>query len=150
VKTLVRCLSLTIFLTLSLFAANDVTPDAAHQISPEELVKVLQGKNAKALLILNVGPRTLFDQAHIPGSEYIGAASSAEGLGKLKDRVKSLPHDAAISLYCGCCPWDHCPNVRPAYSQLHQMGFSNVQVLYIAHNIGSDWVDKGYPIERGK
>jgi hypothetical protein len=30
------------------------------------------------------------------------------------------------------------------------MGFTNVKVLYIAHNIGDDWVNKGYPVERGK
>jgi hypothetical protein len=25
------------------------------------------------------------------------------------------------------------------------MGFSNVKVLYIANNFGTDWLDKGYP-----
>jgi hypothetical protein len=30
------------------------------------------------------------------------------------------------------------------------MGFKNVKVLYIAHNFGADWVDKGYPVARGE
>jgi hypothetical protein len=33
---------------------------------------------------------------------------------------------------------------------LEKMGYNKVKVLYIAHNIGTDWVDKGYPVERGK
>jgi thiosulfate/3-mercaptopyruvate sulfurtransferase len=64
--------------------------------------------------------------------------------------VKSLPHDKLIVLYCGCCPWGHCPNVRPAYHQLNAMGFNHVKVLYIANNFGTDWVDKGYPTIKGQ
>jgi rhodanese-related sulfurtransferase len=128
------------------FAAGDI--DAAHQIAPEQLAKQLQ--SSKTPLLLNVGPYALYQQAHIQGSEYIGAASSEEGRAKLRERVKSLPHNANIVLYCGCCPWDHCPNVRPALAELRQMGFSNVKVLYVANNIGADWVDKGYPTEKGK
>jgi hypothetical protein len=29
------------------------------------------------------------------------------------------------------------------------MGFTNVKVLYLADNFGADWVDRGYPVERG-
>jgi hypothetical protein len=28
------------------------------------------------------------------------------------------------------------------------MGFANVKVLYLADNLGTDWVAKGYPVER--
>lgn len=80
----------------------------------------------------------------------MGAASSDEGLAKLRERVKSLPKSTAIVLYCGCCPWEHCPNVRPAFDELQKMGFTAVKVLYVAHNIGTDWVDQGYPTEKGK
>jgi hypothetical protein len=57
---------------------------------------------------------------------------------------------AAIVLYCGCCPWSHCPNLNPAYDTLRQMGFSKVKVLYLANNFGADWVDKGYPVANGE
>jgi hypothetical protein len=30
------------------------------------------------------------------------------------------------------------------------MGFSNVKVLYVANNFGTDWVDKGYPTVKGE
>ncbi len=118
-------------------------------IQPQELAAILQSKQAKPL-ILNVGPRMLYAQAHIPGAEYIGQGSDAAGRQALRDRVKNVPKDRAIVLYCGCCPWSHCPNVYPAYKELFDLGFKNVKVLYIANNLGTDWVYRGYPTERGQ
>lgn len=122
--------------------------DSSRLINPEELVKVLQSKAGKPLL-LQVGSHVLFSQAHIPGSEYVGAASSDIGLRQLGKRVDSLPRNKFIVIYCGCCPWTHCPNVKPAYDLLQGLGFTNVKVLYIANNFGGDWVDKGYPVAKG-
>lgn len=116
-------------------------------LAPEDLVKILQAKGPKPL-ILSIGPRMLYAQAHIPGAEFIGPGSEAQGIEALKQRVKSLPKTKSIVLYCGCCPWVHCPNVEPAYKQLRSMGFTNVKVLYIATNLGVDWVYKGYPTEK--
>lgn len=118
-------------------------------INPEDLVKLLQTGKQKPL-ILHVGPHTLFGQAHIAGSEYVGAASTEAGSNQLRKRVESLPRNAFIVLYCGCCPWSHCPNVKPADDALHAMGFSNVKVLYISDNLGTNWVEKGYPTAKGE
>jgi rhodanese-related sulfurtransferase len=117
-------------------------------LSIEELVHLLAGKGAKPLLF-QVGSHMLYVQAHIPNSEYIGAGNTPEGIQRLRQRVSGLPKNADIVLYCGCCPWDHCPNVNPAYETLQRIGFTNVRVLYIANNFGADWVDKGYPVARG-
>ena len=95
-------------------------------------------------------PRPLHPQAHIPGSEYIGPASSETGLQSLRKRVESAPRSKFIVLYCGCCPWSHCPNVKPADDALRAMGFTNVKILYIANNFGADWVEKGYPVGKGE
>lgn len=118
-------------------------------INPEDLVKILQAGKEKPLL-LQVGSHVLYAQAHIPGSEYIGAAQTDAGLQQLRKRVGSLPRTKSIVLYCGCCPWSHCPNVKPADDALHALGFTNVKVLYIVNNFGTDWVDKGYPIAKGE
>jgi thiosulfate/3-mercaptopyruvate sulfurtransferase len=118
-------------------------------IQPAELVKVLRGPASHRPLLIQVGFRTLYEQAHIPGSEYVGPTSEPQGLQELHKRVQALPRNRYIVLYCGCCPWSHCPNVRPAYKELRDMGFSNVKVLYIASNFGADWVNKGYPVTRG-
>jgi thiosulfate/3-mercaptopyruvate sulfurtransferase len=126
-------------------AQSELEPGSAQLINPEDLLKVLQAPNGEKPLILNVGPHLLYMQAHIPGAEYMGPGSDSQGLESLRRRVKAVPPSAFIVLYCGCCPWSHCPNVRPAYKQLHKLGFTNVKVLYIADNFGTDWVDKGYP-----
>jgi thiosulfate/3-mercaptopyruvate sulfurtransferase len=118
-------------------------------INPDELVKLLQSSKLEKPLMIQVGSHVLYSQAHIPASEYIGPASGESGLQQLRKRVESLPRSRSIVLYCGCCPWNHCPNVKPADDLLHGLGFSNVKVLYIANNFGADWVDKGYPVAKG-
>jgi thiosulfate/3-mercaptopyruvate sulfurtransferase len=118
-------------------------------LNPDELVKILQSGKSEKPLMIQVGSHVLYAQAHIPGSEYVGPASSEEGLQSLRKRVESLPRNKFIVLYCGCCPWSHCPNVKPADEALHVMGFTNVKILYIADNFGADWVEKGYPVGKG-
>lgn len=120
-----------------------------NTISPAELLHTFAGKGSKPLL-LQVGSRMFYVQAHIPGSEYVGAGNTPEGIQNLRQRVSNLPKNREIVLYCGCCPWSHCPNVNPAYETLQKMGFTHVKVLYIANNFGADWVDKGYPVARGE
>ena len=144
-KSIVRIVLAAFCLSGWMMAASAV--DTAHQVTPEQLAQQLQ--SGKAPLILNVGPKSLYDQAHIRGAEYIGAGSDPQGIAKLQERVKALPKNKAIVLYCGCCPWSHCPNVDPAFAELQKLGFTNVKVLYIANNIGADWVYKGYPTEKG-
>ncbi len=128
--------------------AADVPPSA--QIQPDALAKLLQSNSTEKPLIIQVGFQKLYQQAHIPGAEYVGPANDGPGIQKLEKRVSSLPKNKAIVLYCGCCPWSHCPNVQPAYELLHSMGFTNVKVLYIAQNFGADWVSKGYPTEKSE
>lgn len=125
-------------------------PTANAQITPQALVRIMQSNQRAKLLILNVGPHVLFAQAHIDGAEFIGPGSDPRAIEVLKNRVKSEPKAKQIVLYCGCCPWDHCPNIKPAFEELKKLGFTNVKVLYIANNIGADWVDKGYPTTRGQ
>jgi 3-mercaptopyruvate sulfurtransferase SseA len=150
-KTRKSCFLLTFF-ALTLMVGRSVAADvpASALIQPDALVKILQTNTGAKTLILQVGFQKLYQQAHIPGAEYIGAATEAAGIQNLEKRVGSLSKNKAIVLYCGCCPWWHCPNVRPAFELLHSMGFTNVKVLYIAQNFGADWVSKGYPTEKGQ
>ena len=122
---------------------------SSRLINPDELAKILRSSQGTKPLMIQVGSHVLYLQAHIPNSEYIGPASSESGLQQLRKRVESLPRNAFIILYCGCCPWSHCPNVKPADEALQAMSFSNVKILYIANNFGTDWVDKGYPVAKG-
>jgi rhodanese-related sulfurtransferase len=135
---------------VSLAAGQASAIPAARLIGPEELLRILESAAAQKPLMIQVGSHVLYTQAHIPGSEYIGPASTETGLEQLRKRVQSLPRTKPIVLYCGCCPWSHCPNVKPAYDALAVMGFTNVKVLYLAENFGADWVNKGYPVARGE
>jgi thiosulfate/3-mercaptopyruvate sulfurtransferase len=123
---------------------------AAAIIEPGELARILQSRNAETPLILQVGIRFLYKVAHIPGAEYIGPGSKDEGLSLLRHRVGPLARSKSIVIYCGCCPWLRCPNVKPAYEALRCMGFRHVKVLRIEENFGTDWVAKGYPTAKGE
>jgi len=119
-------------------------------MQPEELAKVIQSTTGQKPVVLYVGPRTFYVQAHISGAEYIGPTSKPDGLDKLRARAKSLARESVVVIYCGCCPWEHCPNIRPAYAELEKMGFQKLRVLYLTNSFGTNWVDKGYPVAKGE
>ena len=102
----------------------------------------------KSPLVLYVGFPVLFRAAHIPGSVYAGPGSKTEGIEMLKKTVEGQPKNRAIIVYCGCCPWEKCPNMRPAFTALREMGYTNLKAMAIPENLKTDWTDKGYPIER--
>ena len=129
-------------------AGSALSVPQAQLIQPEALNNLLQAKTADKPLLLQVGSHLLFDEAHIPGSVYAGAGSQPAGLKQLQSTVAMLSKKKDIVLYCGCCPWNRCPNLGPAFKQLHDLGFTNVRVLYLADNLGTDWVAKGYAVER--
>ena len=140
----------TLCISVTQTNAQATSIPTAQQIRPDDLVKLLQAPGKEKPAIFQVGSHVLYAQAHIPGSEYFGPASSEAGLAQLRKRVEPLPRGKFIVLYCGCCPWSHCPNIKPANDALRAMGFTNVKVLYIADNFGTDWVDKGYPTAKGE
>lgn len=131
------------------FAYQASTISSSHLIQPEELAKILQSPKAEKPLLIHVGFHVLYLQGHIPGSEYFGPGSDPAAIQKLRARVESLPRNKFIVIYCGCCPWNHCPNMKPADDALHAMGFTNVKALYLAENIATSWRDKGYPTVTG-
>ena len=112
-------------------------------IQAAELAAQLAAKPA----VFQVGPNVLYRSKHIPGAAYAGPGSKAEGIALLKEAVAKLPRDREIVIYCGCCPWDNCPNITPAFAALKEMGFTRVKALYVAENFKANWIDKGYPVE---
>jgi thiosulfate/3-mercaptopyruvate sulfurtransferase len=135
--------------SVSQFAGTSSLP-ASDLIQPEALAAALKTGAAPKPLILHVGFRVLYTQAHIPGSEFVGPGNRPDGITLLRRRVESLPRTQSIVIYCGCCPWNECPNLGPAYRELRALGFRNVKVLYIAQNFGRNWADRGFPIEAGR
>ncbi len=132
---------LALFFAPALFAqpGTALNIPKASLIQPAELNSLIQKNALGQTLLLSTGPHMLYAQAHIPGAEFIGNNPDA-----IKARVASLKKSQPIILYCGCCPWGHCPTVGPAFETLHSLGFTNVRVLYLENNFGTDWVNKGF------
>jgi rhodanese-related sulfurtransferase len=139
---------IAIAIVLSL-GAGCASQNGESRISPEELAKALQAPKAEQPLVIQIGFRVMYQQAHIPGSEFIGPADDPSAIQLLRERVEQLGRSGFIVLYCGCCPWERCPNVAPAAKALAAMGFTNVKVLYMPTDFGTDWVSKGYPVQSG-
>lgn len=117
---------------------------ASDLLTPKELAEPRKDN----LTIIYVGFPSLYRAAHIPAAMMEGPASKPDGLGRLKQFARDLPKGREVVLYCGCCPFAQCPNIRPAYSALRDLGFKNLKVLAIEHNFHTDWVSKGYPTEK--
>lgn len=96
--------------------------------------------NEKLPLIYSVGPAVV-----IPGSVDIGMTRDKQNVEKFRKEIEKLPRDSELVIYCGCCPFEHCPNVRPALALLQEMKFTNYHLLNLPHNIRTDWIAKGYP-----
>lgn len=131
-------------------AASSSVPWQENQIiHPPALAKTLSATTARKPLVICVGFRVLYDGGHIVGARFAGPASRPAGIQTLKHTVKDLPRNKPIVLYCGCCPWNRCPNIRPAFRTMKKLGFTHVKVLSIPTNFRKDWIAKGYPIKKG-
>jgi len=122
---------------------------AAQAIQPADLARELGEKNGTPATVVYVGFHTLFAGGHIPGATFHGTASTEPGLSELKKWADILPRTTNLVIYCGCCPFEKCPNIRPAFTALDKMGFKKLRVLVLSTNFATDWVDKGYPIQKG-
>ncbi|MGH9344724.1 MAG: rhodanese-like domain-containing protein [Terriglobia bacterium] len=129
-------------------AAQDPWPQS-QLMAPQTLAEELAGKGKKPLIVC-VGVPSLYQSAHIPGAQIEGPASEAAGLAKLKQWARRTPKSRRVVIYCGCCPFNVCPNIRPAYEALRKAGFTNIRVLALRSNFLTDWMDKGYPYEAEK
>jgi thiosulfate/3-mercaptopyruvate sulfurtransferase len=141
---------LAMFATGGLRAADNADPwTRLDLMTPAQLNSHLSAVKAGKIILIHVGFRMLYDQGHIPESKYAGPGARPEGLVALKNLVEKTPRNQEIVIYCGCCPWEECPNIRPAFRALKQMGFSNIKVLDIPTTLGTDWAAKGFPLTRG-
>lgn len=120
-------------------------PWKATQVTQPSQLAAKLSKGTKPTIV-QVGFQVLYTSKHIPGSIYAGPASTPEGLEALKHAVATLPKTADIYLYCGCCPINKCPNIRPAFKELKAMGFTHLHVVMLSTSFGKDWVARGYPV----
>jgi len=110
--------------------------------NPAALAATLRDEKAAKPMIFNIG-----SVEQIKGAIPIGSAGKSAKLEEFKQQLAKLPKDKEIVIYCGCCPFQRCPNVRPAFDLLKQMKFTNAKILKIPTNLNDDWIAKGYPME---
>jgi hypothetical protein len=136
---------LSTFLVIALLSCNAQSQEEPWKESqlmlPEQLASTIN--NAASPLVICIGTADI-----IPNSVNMGMASQQQNLDKLKTYLKNIPMDKEIVIYCGCCPFEHCPNIRPAFKVLNEMGFKNKKLLNLPNNIRTDWINKGYPTKQ--
>lgn len=146
--------ALLLFLTVLLaapvatVAQNQPDPWTAHEVlDPAVLASVI--RNGKAPLVISVAFPVLYRNRHITGALDAGSTAKPEGIAALRKLVAKHSKDDEVVIYCGCCPMVKCPNIRPAYRALKEMGFKKIRVLNIPTNMTTDWYAKDYPSELG-
>lgn len=118
-------------------------------IQPADFAKELAaGKSSPTILF--VGFQRLYTSGHIKGAQYHGTAGRPEGLAEIKKWADPLPRSTNLVIYCGCCPMEKCPNIRPAFATLRDMGFIKLRVLILPTSFAVDWADKGLPYEKAE
>lgn len=120
-------------------AQNPINWTEKQLMEPATLAQTMAAKK-DVPLIISMGPGAL-----IPGSVDIGPGNEADNIAELKTLLSSKKKSDKVVVYCGCCPFDRCPNVRPAIAALKEAGFTNYSLLNLKTNLKTDWIDKGYP-----
>ena len=135
-------IGVVIVLVISAFQNNETWTDK-QLMEPADLAKVLNDtKNVKPIVY------AIGFAGGIKGSIEMGPAREKDNLDKLKAALTKLPKDADVVIYCGCCPFKNCPNVRPAFALLNEMKFTHPRLLNLSHNLKADWIDKGYRVDK--
>jgi thiosulfate/3-mercaptopyruvate sulfurtransferase len=124
----------------------------AQTVSAADLVNEMRDPQVAAkLVIVCVAPHGSFMAGHIPGAVYHGPASTPDGMDDLKIWARDhLLRTTNLVVYCGCCPMNECPNLRPAFAALKNMGFTHLRALLLPTDFYTDWAGKGYPSEPKK
>jgi hypothetical protein len=110
-------------------------------IEPADLAALINNSKSDMPVIFNIGA-----VEDIKGAKHIRAVSSVENMEKFKHELNLLPHNTEIIIYCGCCPFSKCPNIRPAFLELQKTGFTNIKLLNLPTNLKTNWIAKGYPL----
>ena len=122
------------------------TKAAGEPWKPEQLMEpsVLASKLAAAEkhpIIFDIGPSGVIKEAI-----EIGPGQEKANIDRLKKELVKLDKSSEVVVYCGCCPFKNCPNIRPAFEALNEAGFKNSYLLNLPENLRVDWIAKGYPM----
>ncbi|WP_229689098.1 rhodanese-like domain-containing protein [Puia dinghuensis] len=134
-----------ILITLAAFTRQTEPWTPSQLLDPADLAARINHPSGVPPLVIGVGPSGL-----IKGSIETGPARDQHNLDKLKALLDKEDRNKEVIIYCGCCPFQHCPNIRPAFTLLNDMHFIHTRLLNLSHNIKVDWIDHGYPVTASK
>ncbi|MBN8854079.1 MAG: hypothetical protein BGO55_06790 [Sphingobacteriales bacterium 50-39] len=129
-------------MTVTAFVRQSEPWTTEQLMAPADMAARINKKDASLPLLICIGPSGI-----IKGSIEVGPTRDKENLDKLRKLVSKEDRNREIVIYCGCCPFEHCPNVRPAFVLLMDMHFTHAKLLNLSHNIKTDWIDHGYPVK---
>lgn len=115
---------------------------ADQLMEPAALAAMINTNDPNLPLIISIGP-----SGDIKGTVDMGPAQEEESMKNLEQYLLNLPNDQPLVIYCGCCPFSPCPNIRPAFTLLNQLGYKNHKLLNLSTNLKTDWIDPGYPMK---
>ena len=115
---------------------------SSQTLEPAQLAKMLTDKYSSVPTVVFVGFRSLYVGGHVPDAAFHGTSSTEQGLAELRAWAATVPRSTDLVIYCGCCPFDKCPNIRPAYTAMSSMGFKKLRVLAIPTSFAVDWAGK--------
>lgn len=124
------------------FKLNAQTWQKEQLLATQDLAIKIKTNAKDKPLIFNVGP-----MENIKTAVAVGAGNSITFSQKMQTVLSMENKAKPIVVYCGCCSYSNCPNIRPAYEAIIKLGFKNTKVLELPENLKKDWVEKGYPME---
>ena len=139
--------SIALFATLCLSEESSTAWRQSELIEPSALAKALDSGDPP--YVVCVSDSVPYRARHILHAIFAGPGGTPDGIDLLKTAASVLSKDDNIVIYCGCCPLNKCPNVRPAYRALKEAGYTHVRVLDVMTNMESEWYRRGYPSETG-
>jgi len=139
-RIITYCFLILITVTCKNSSAQNPENWTSKQLTEPAALAATLKENKDVPVMFSVGPGAI-----IPHSVDIGMVKDEKNLAKFREQISKLPKSTNILIYCGCCPFEHCPDVRPAIALLQSMQFTNYHLLNLPHNIKTDWIAKGYP-----
>jgi len=137
-----KILTLALILSSVLFASAQTIWKKEQLMPTKDLADKINSNAKDVPLIFNVGPMEA-----IKTSKLIGLGTSISAMEKLKSNLSMESKTRTVVVYCGCCSYANCPNIKPAYDALIAAGFKNAKVLELPEGIKPDWVAKGFPMQ---
>ena len=141
-KNIILPIVVLLIIIAASFIKHQTEPWRPDQLmEPQDLATIINSATAEKPLIIDIGPAGV-----IKGAVEIGPAHEKESFDDLKEFLSKQKRDRPIVIYCGCCPFVHCPNIRPAFKLLNDMKFTNQKLLNLSQNLKADWINYGYPM----